>query len=45
MLHLTAYYSGRAACVNCIDYNGRGGIKKQMVGRQFNSVEELEPLA
>ena len=40
MLQLTAYYSGCAVLIVLIMEEG-----KEMVGRQFNSFEELEPSA
>ena len=41
MLHLTAYYSGCAVLIVLI----MEVEQEEMVGRQFNGFEELEPLA
>ena len=41
MLNLTAYCYSGCAMFNCIDY-----VKEEeMAGRQFNSLEQLEPSA
>ena len=39
MLHLTAYYSGRAVLIVL----SLEAEEEEMVGRQFNSYKELEP--